>query len=211
MEVKLVVLSGSKPGQVIPVAGPEFLIGRADDCQLRPRSDMISRRHCAVLLEEGSVKIKDFGSKNGTYVNGQKVENERDLKNGDRLKVGPLEFDVQLAVSVGGKKKPKVHSVKEAAARTVQTAGDDLDISSWLEDDDDDTVNGTISADKPLFSPATARADSAETSVPPPAHPEKKDDDTQVVGRYQTGKPAAAACSRDAAANMLKQFFHRKP
>ena len=38
MEVKLVVANGKNVGQEIPVPGPKFLIGRADDCQLRPEA-----------------------------------------------------------------------------------------------------------------------------------------------------------------------------
>ena len=139
MEVKLIVIGGKHPGQVIPVPPPEFLIGRAEDCHLRPQSDMVSRRHCAILQEEGVVAVCDFGSKNGTFVNDQRVITRQELKPGDRLKVGPLEFEVQLSVSLSGKKKPKVHNVQEAAARLVETAaGEELDVSNWLDDADAD-------------------------------------------------------------------------
>ena len=141
MEVKLVVTGGARPGQEIAVAGPKFVIGRAPECQLRPNSDMVSRRHCAILLEEGSVTIHDFGSKNGTFVNDEKVEADRQLKTGDRVKVGPLEFQVRLSVSVGGKRKPKVHNVQEAAVRTVELAGDrEMDISGGPADWDEEEV-----------------------------------------------------------------------
>ena len=36
MDVKLVVLGGKHPGQEIVVQGPEFLVGRAPECKLRP-------------------------------------------------------------------------------------------------------------------------------------------------------------------------------
>ena len=87
MEVKLIVIGGKHPGQVIPVPPPEFLIGRAEECHLRPQSDMVSRRHCAIMQEEGVVVVCDFDSKNGTYVNGQRLTARQELKPGDRLKV----------------------------------------------------------------------------------------------------------------------------
>ncbi len=141
MEVKLVVIGGKNQGREIPVTEPEFLIGRAEGCHLRPSSDRVSRKHCAIRLQEGRVTIIDFKSTNHTFVNGEQVTAERELKNGDRLKVGVLEFEVQLAVSVGGKIKPKVHTIQEAAARTVETTfakEDDLDIASWLEDGEEE-------------------------------------------------------------------------
>ena len=55
MEVRLKVFVGPNAGKELPVAGPKFLMGRAEDCQLRPRSDLISRHHCVLLIEDGLV------------------------------------------------------------------------------------------------------------------------------------------------------------
>ena len=138
MQLKLKVLDGSQQGTEISVPGPKFLVGRDEDCHLRPKSDVISRHHCVVILEQGYAGVRDFNSKNGTFVNGERVAGERELKSGDELVIGPLRFAVQLDLAVGGKKKPKVKDIKEAAARTVQMAGGDLDITEWLGDDADD-------------------------------------------------------------------------
>ncbi len=74
MQVKLIVTQGKNAGQEVPVPGPKFFIGRAEDCDLRPQSDLISRHHCALLVEDGYVAVRDFGSKNGTFVNDQRVK-----------------------------------------------------------------------------------------------------------------------------------------
>jgi pSer/pThr/pTyr-binding forkhead associated (FHA) protein len=209
MEVKLVVVGGKNPGQQIPVRGAKFFVGRAEDCHLRPQSALVSRRHCAILAEEGLVTVRDFGSKNGTFVNGERVKTERELKAGDRLKIGPLELEVQLAVSVGGAKKPKVHSVQEAAARTVQAAaGDDIDISQWLEDDDEDeeTASTAATADTTEVVADPAAAGPAASGESSEEAPDDKGKDTKVVGRFGSAK-AKAASSRSAAADMLEQFF----
>ncbi len=105
MEVKLKVLVGPNAGKELPVAGPKFLIGRAEDCQLRPRSDLISRHHCVLLIEEGLMTVRDFGSKNGTLINGERVRGECELKNGDKLTIGPLEFEFCVHVGVASKKR----------------------------------------------------------------------------------------------------------
>ncbi|NIL97048.1 MAG: FHA domain-containing protein, partial [Planctomycetales bacterium] len=81
--------------------------------------------------------VRDFASKNGTFVNGERVRTERELKTGDHVRLGPLEFEVQLGVTVGGKKKPKVQSVTEAASRTVEAAAEeDVDIFDLLGGED---------------------------------------------------------------------------
>src|SRR5215475_15645772 len=138
MELTIKLLSGSSAGKEIKIPVNKFLIGRASDCHLRPHSDLISRHHCVLLVEEGFCAVRDFGSRNGTFVNEEQVVGQRELKNGDRMKVGNLEFEVQLTSMVGGKKRPKVKDVKDAAQRTAAgtaASGDD-DISGWLSTDD---------------------------------------------------------------------------
>ena len=154
MDVKLVVLGGKHPGQEIAVQGPEFLVGRAPECKLRPNSDMVSRRHCMISIADGRVTIRDLGSRNGTLVNGEKIAGEHELRTGEKIKIGPLEFEVHLSTSIGGKKKPKVHNVQEAAARTVEAAkprDNEPDISDWLneEEDEGDTKNEKLPTTTP--------------------------------------------------------------
>jgi pSer/pThr/pTyr-binding forkhead associated (FHA) protein len=215
VEVKLVLLGGKNNGREIPVPGPKFVIGRAEDCQMRPRSDMISRRHCAIIVEQGSVVLQDFNSKNGTFVNDQRVDSQRELRNGDRIKVGPLELEVQLAVSVGGKRKPKVHSIQEAAARTVQSAGDkELDITRWLADGDEEEEEPAASAAGQTGAAPTESLSSDDSVVTAPEgqSPSKHDvpDDMPdpILGTRAAKKPTAAN-SRAAAADMIRQIIRR--
>jgi pSer/pThr/pTyr-binding forkhead associated (FHA) protein len=138
MEVQLKVIVGSNAGQVLKVSGPKFFVGRAEDCHLRPGSDLVSRHHCVLMIEGDSIVLRDFGSKNGTLINDERVHVEAELKNGDRLKIGPLEFEVLISETA---KRPKVTSVAEAAVRTAQSApgaeSKDVDIGDWLGSDDD--------------------------------------------------------------------------
>ncbi len=200
------VAGGSKAGQVIPVVGPKFIIGRADDCHLKPRSELISRYHCAIISEDGYVAVRDLGSKNGVYLNGERVSMENELKNGDKLSVGPLEFFVHTTVAVKGQKKPKVESVQDAVARTVeiQAASKEADsketeIADWLlgageSDQDQDTK--TIEAADVLASIKEAQQQQQqEPEAPTPTQPQQK------LGEQ------ASPSSRDAAANLLKNFF----
>ncbi|MGD0382871.1 MAG: FHA domain-containing protein [Thermoguttaceae bacterium] len=221
MEVKLVVIGGKNQGREIPVTEPEFLIGRSEECHLRPASDRVSRKHCAIRLQEGSATVVDLKSTNHTFVNGEQVISERDLKNGDRLKVGALEFEVQLAVSVGGKIKPKVHTIQEAAARTVQTTAvkeDDIDISRWLEDGEAEpakrprspdalSIKETHATGHKLTDTTTIHMLHAETEEGP-----KKEEKPppKTPGRFKRPKKPASQDSKSAADDMLRQFFNRK-
>jgi pSer/pThr/pTyr-binding forkhead associated (FHA) protein len=215
MEVKLIVVGGKHPGKTIPVAGPEFVIGRADDCQLRPQSGRVSRRHCAIRLGDGVAAVQDLGSSNGTFVNDQRLTAEHPLKSGDHLKVGPLEFEVQLTFSVSGKRKPKVRNVQEAIARTVETAaGEEVDVSTWLDDDEDEVEKGHAEDTAPHRSSQTSAAAKAEAEKPsPPAARREEAPKSKKPGSFldadEPTKKVTTESSCEAAADMLKRFLRR--
>lgn len=101
MKVSLVVASGVHQGKVIPIVGPQFVIGRDPGCQLRPASQAVSKQHCAVLVRDGKVYLKDFGSTNGTVLNDGVVKGEeRQLANNDAVQIGPLDFTVRIEPTV---------------------------------------------------------------------------------------------------------------
>lgn len=95
----LVLTAGKQEGKLLEIKLPQFLIGRDPQCQLRPASPLISKRHCAILQREGKVYLRDFDSTNGTFLNEEAVKGERELKHGDVVKVGPIEFKIQLTAT----------------------------------------------------------------------------------------------------------------
>jgi adenylate cyclase len=73
-------------------ASGEVVIGRSPDCQIVLRDFGISRNHAKVVVgEDGSVRILDLKSKNGTQVNGVPVV-EAPLRDGDRILLGKFEL-----------------------------------------------------------------------------------------------------------------------
>lgn len=214
MEVKLKVQVGKNVGQELMVPGPKFFIGRAEDCQLRPRSDLISRHHCVLLVEEGFVAVRDFGSKNGTHVNGERVAGERELKHGDRLTVGPLEFEVVVQVTPPSKKRPPVESVKEAAARTAEGHGDQVDVSQWLTDKDAKDGNAETRVINTHETGELALGNGSSHTVAEPEAVAVAKAPEKTATKKAPGKlPVAAAESADtrtAAADVLNKFFKRR-
>jgi pSer/pThr/pTyr-binding forkhead associated (FHA) protein len=221
MDVKLFVVEGKNAGQKIAVPGPKFFIGRAEDCHLRPASPEISRHHAVILVEDGYVAVRDFGSKNGTFLNGERVRGEHELKNGDRIRLGPLEFDVELAVEVGGKKKPKVKSIEEAAARSAGAVrpggGDDLDIFGLLGEEDATVASAPAMSDtQNLDETQTTASEGEKEPGQPGKKPEerkKKDKEKKnagLVGRFKDTTKPQAESSRTAAQDVLKQLMSRR-
>ena len=97
MQLKLIVVGGARSGDEVHVSVPKFIIGRDRDCHLRCNSDVVSRHHCALVVEPNYIAVVDFSSKNGTFVDGERVVREQELHTGSLLAVGPLQFLVQVS------------------------------------------------------------------------------------------------------------------
>ena len=69
--------------------GAELVIGHAGDCHLvLGNDDAVSRRHAAVTLVGGVWIIHDLGSRNGTWVNGARINGQRALHHTDTVNIG---------------------------------------------------------------------------------------------------------------------------
>ena len=93
-----VVLIGVQPsGRSVPISikRARTIFGRQTDCHIRIPANDVSRNHCELVLENGSVSIADMGSRNGTFVNKEKVD-RRELEAGDIITIGPGVFVVQV-------------------------------------------------------------------------------------------------------------------
>ena len=219
MDVKLIIANGKLAGKEIRVAGPKFRIGRGEMCQLRPQSHSVSRKHCVIRVEPALVSIEDYGSTNGTFVNNEKILQRQEMKNGDVIRVGLLELQVELTVGIGGKKKPAIQSVQEAAARTVATSAkdDNFDISGLLAEDNS-PKKASPAETLPGISDTVAGTSMIETTTIPAPHIElakqeedkKKPTAPKPPGKMQRQvKPIGDNCGQ-AAAEVLRQFFQRK-
>ena len=71
------------------------VIGRREDCDLRIPVGDVSRKHCRLVRDGDSLRLEDLGSSNGTYHNGQRVQ-EVTLNPGDSIQVGPVTFVLQI-------------------------------------------------------------------------------------------------------------------
>jgi pSer/pThr/pTyr-binding forkhead associated (FHA) protein len=98
------------------------ILGRSRDCDPRLPDDShdttVSRHHCLIDINPPHARIRDFGSRNGTFVNGEKIGQrkpgqtpeeaapighpERDLSDGDEIRIGKT----VLRVSITGTPMP---------------------------------------------------------------------------------------------------------
>ena len=223
MKVQLKVLSGSGAGKVIPLARPRFVIGRAENCDLRPNSDSVSREHCAITVEQFQANVRDLGSRNGTYVNGKKIQGTQILQSGDQLAVGPLQFEVVIANDVKEAKRGK----GQAAGSGHAKAAADTSGNQWL-DDDGETISqwldeaDAVDREQRLTDPDTrvfkfdetdrVAIDSAEKATSnkgPGAGKKKSVPKKKPPAKLPPEKVDPTKDTQEAAAKMLRRLFNR--
>ena len=74
-----------------PLFKDRLTVGRTDLNDIQLKATYVSRRHAVVVTDRDSARIIDWGSRNGVFVNGERVT-EHFLRNGDKVRVGTAEF-----------------------------------------------------------------------------------------------------------------------
>jgi signal transduction histidine kinase len=88
---KLIYNSGFFGENVFEIAGEAVAVGRADGCEICILHKSLSRRHAELRVEAGRTSLVDLGSKNGTFVNGVRIDRS-DVRGGDVIQLGDLIF-----------------------------------------------------------------------------------------------------------------------
>ena len=99
----------------IELTGEPLTIGRSREADIPLLDDKVSRAHCGIRLSDGEFYLKDLKSRNGVFVNGQRVEDTIKLKPGDRIQIGSTVFVFEEA------------STKENAAKGLASVQGDMD------------------------------------------------------------------------------------
>jgi transcriptional regulator with GAF, ATPase, and Fis domain len=84
---RIVGIAGPLKGKTLSIEGQEMAIGREPGNDLWAADPAMSRRHCLVWRENGQIRIQDLGGRNGTLVNGARVE-QHQLRDHDRIAIG---------------------------------------------------------------------------------------------------------------------------
>ena len=117
-QVTLSVVQGESPGRTYVFSGRAVgAVGRSQDCLVQLPNNLlhmnVSRHHCQLDIDPPRVRVRDLGSRNGTFVNGKSIGQrphglEADcivgdfplcrLHEGDELRVGDTVFRVTTSI-----------------------------------------------------------------------------------------------------------------
>ncbi len=84
----LIAYEGDLEGERWTLQQEQTVIGRSSDCDVVLPGRQVSRQHAVIERDNGTYQLRDLGSKNGTFVNGQRVRREpHPLKDGDEIQI----------------------------------------------------------------------------------------------------------------------------
>jgi predicted component of type VI protein secretion system len=99
------------------------VVGRHPNCDTRLDSLRVSRHHCCMTQDNGQVIVRDLGSANGIWINGQRVEAGR-LQPGDELAIAHIRYRLEGEADS--------ERVSQPAMGKPKSAPDSSRGSSWL-------------------------------------------------------------------------------
>ena len=96
MKVFLHKIVGRDCDEFVEIAEWPFRVGRSCDCDLRVGCSMVSRHHCEFEVHGDRLLLTDLGSRNGTFVDGERVEDTREVTDGTTVNMGLALYRVEI-------------------------------------------------------------------------------------------------------------------
>ena len=155
-------------------------IGR-EGCDITLGDPDVSRRHAEIQVSNGDILINDLGSTNGTFVNGERIDQPRALSDGDEVRIGAVVLRLRAPAAQAG--ATRIAGTMDAGAATPSQATTVRPVDP-------------VVADEPAPAPADPEPTEPMPAADEPATPAAPD---PVVAEEPAAAPAAAAADQPTA------------
>ncbi len=85
----------------VPLRKGETLLGRGRGVTIRLQQKGVSRRHARIWIRDGEATIEDLGSKNGTYLRGERIASPARAVDGDEIRLGSVAATLRMTPATG--------------------------------------------------------------------------------------------------------------
>lgn len=113
---KLILIAEENPRQVFQLERAMLMIGRDEESQIQVHDHSVSRNHASIVFDGKEFMVRDNGSTNGTYVNGERVSRHA-LKQHDLIRFGEALFLVDMEPPRKGPKGTDVLEVTHVGSK----------------------------------------------------------------------------------------------
>ncbi len=109
------VLVGDNAGQFFQLDRPKHVVGRHPQCEIVVPSGAVSRNHAQVVRRDGGFFVEDLGSRNGTFLNGDRITEPLPLRDGDEVRICDFrirfEDETQLAATISSNLTSRISAI----------------------------------------------------------------------------------------------------
>src|SRR3954462_7119941 len=95
VSANFIVKAPSGLEKAYPMGQMTLTIGRSDQCGISVKDSSMAGRHAEIKKSEGDITVRDLGSANGIYLNGERID-EAELYDGDVLRLGQTSIRIDL-------------------------------------------------------------------------------------------------------------------
>ncbi len=120
--MKLIIEDDEGRKTVVPFVRDEITIGRQEGNTIRLTERNVSRRHARLLRQNGHILVEDLGSYNGIRINGDRIQGQVQVNEGDLIQIGDYDLAVQREASEGAPAGAASHNDKTQEVEAFQHA-----------------------------------------------------------------------------------------
>jgi len=184
--LKLIIEDDEGRKTVVPFVRDEITIGRQEGNTIRLTERNVSRRHARLVRQNGHVLVEDLGSYNGVRINGERIQGQAQIADGDLIQIGDYDLAVQKEAAAQAQAQPQAPqsqvgaptirlpasalqaALNEAHAKPAPAseAETELDVPSHPEEDEEDDAPTPSPAEQRRHSTAVIRMDQVEMNRP---------------------------------------------
>jgi DNA-binding winged helix-turn-helix (wHTH) protein len=95
----------------------ETILGRDHLAGIRIHAEGVSRRHASIVVSGDTATLEDLGSKNGSFLKGDRIEGKRPLEDGDTIRIGPATLTVRFLSDAQSTKTEIAPPIREASSQ----------------------------------------------------------------------------------------------
>ncbi|MFL5354449.1 FHA domain-containing protein [Archangium sp.] len=170
--LKLIIEDDEGRKTVVPFVRDEITIGRQEGNTIRLTERNVSRRHARLVRQNGHVLVEDLGSYNGVRINGERIEGQTQVGDGDLIQIGDYDLALQkeAAAQVGA---PTIRVPATALQAALDEAkGEPAEAEADAEQDapapqeEEDAASAPTQANQRRHATAVIRMDQVEMNRP---------------------------------------------
>jgi predicted component of type VI protein secretion system len=162
----------------IPIDKPVIFIGRDSECDVvLSDSRRVSRKHCCLAHVNNRLMVRDLGSMNGVWINGERIERTGTMQPGDELAIGDVRFRLSTQDNSDSQAHPEMPEANSDEASlefpvAVADPGDDVLVAEPLYETDSSEL---------LIVPGPALDDDNGDVIPLNQNGNYNDDDSNIL------------------------------